>query len=101
MIQAGARFRTTVDGRRDRGRPTTAARGAAPSIENADVLAAALGIHSVEARHAAYLNGLNNASPFPAATDTPLTPDEVLAIAGPFIVGDGDGGERGAGGRQT
>ena len=50
------------------------------------MLTAALNIHSVEARHAAYLNGLNNASPFPAATDTPLTPDEVLAIAGPFIV---------------
>ncbi len=69
--------------------------------ENDELLTAALNIHSVEARHAAYLNGLNNASPFPAATDTPLTPDEVLAIAGPFIVGEGDGGERGAGGRQT
>ena len=54
--------------------------------ENDELLTAALNIHSVEARHAAYLNGLNNASPFPAATDTPLTPDEVLAIAGPFIV---------------
>ncbi len=54
--------------------------------ENDELLTAALNIHSVEARHAAYLNGLNNASPFPAATDTPLTPEEVLAIAGPFIV---------------
>ncbi len=55
--------------------------------ENDQLLTAALTIHSVEARHAAYLNGLNGVTPFPAATDTPLTPDEVLAIAGPFIVG--------------
>ncbi|MDQ3466633.1 MAG: ferritin-like domain-containing protein, partial [Chloroflexota bacterium] len=40
----------------------------------------------VEARHASYLNGLNEVSPFPDAVDAPLTPDEVLAIAGPFIV---------------
>ena len=61
--------------------------GAAGFLQgNDELLTAALNIHSVEARHAAYLNGLNNASPFPAATDPPLTPDEVLAIAGPFIV---------------
>jgi hypothetical protein len=40
----------------------------------------------VEARHAAYLNGLNGATPFPDAVNPTLTPDEVLAIAGPFIV---------------
>ncbi len=61
--------------------------GAAPSIESMDILPAALGVHSVEARHAAYLNDLNGLSPFPDAVDAPLTPDEVLAIAGPFITG--------------
>ena len=60
--------------------------GAAPSIENADVLAAALGIHSVEARHAAYLNIRNEESPFPNAVDEAMTRDEVLEAAGGFIV---------------
>jgi len=57
-------------------------------IEEDDLLTAALTIHGVEARHAAYLNILTGTSPFPDAVDAPLTPDEVLAIAGPFIVGD-------------
>lgn len=50
-----------------------------------DLLTAALTIHGVEARHAAYLNGLTGESPFPDAFNPTLTPDEVLAIAGPFI----------------
>ena len=55
-------------------------------ISNDDLLTAALTIHGVEARHAAYLNILNEVSPFPDAFDEPLTPAEVVAIAGPFIV---------------
>lgn len=54
-------------------------------IDNDDLLTAALTIHGVEARHAAYLNILNTASPFPDAFDEPKTPDEVLEIAQPFI----------------
>lgn len=54
-------------------------------IDNGDLLTAALTIHGVEARHAAYLNLLNGASPFPDAVDQPKTPAEILAIAGPFI----------------
>ncbi|HET7092221.1 MAG TPA: ferritin-like domain-containing protein [Thermomicrobiales bacterium] len=54
-------------------------------IDDDQLLTAALTIHGVEARHAAYLNILNGASPFPAAVDAPKTPSEVLAIAGPFI----------------
>lgn len=50
-----------------------------------ELLTAALTIHGVEARHAAYLNGLTGESPFPVAFDPPLSPDEVLKIAGPFI----------------
>lgn len=53
-----------------------------------EILTAALTIHGVEARHAAYLNGLTGESPFPEAFDPALSPDEVLAIAGPFIVGE-------------
>lgn len=55
-------------------------------IDNDDLLTAALTIHGVEARHAAYLNILNNEDPFPDAFDEPLTPAEVVEIAGPFIV---------------
>ena len=56
-------------------------------IDEDELLTAALTIHGVEARHAAYLNGLTGESPFPDAVNPTLTPDEVLAIAGPFIVG--------------
>ncbi len=62
--------------------------GAAPSIEDDAILSAALGIHSVEARHAAFLNGLNSSSPFPEPVDLPLTMEEVLEIAGGFIVSE-------------
>lgn len=55
-------------------------------IENDELLTAALTIHGVEARHAAYLNILNGESPFPDAYDEPLTPAEVVEIASDFIV---------------
>lgn len=55
-------------------------------ISNDELVTAALTIHGVEARHAAYLNILNEENPFPAAFDEPLTPAEVVEIAGPFIV---------------
>ncbi len=61
--------------------------GAAASIQNVDLLNAAGSIVAIEARHAAYLNLVNGMDPFPAAFETPLTRAEVLAIAGPFIVG--------------
>ena len=55
-------------------------------IDEDELLTAALTIHGVEARHAAYLNGLQGESPFPDAVNPTLTPDEVLAAAGSFIV---------------
>lgn len=65
----------------------SAYQGAAGFLIDEDaLLTAALAIHGVEARHAAYLNGLNVTSPFPEAVNPTLTPDEVLEIAGPFIV---------------
>ncbi|MGA9399312.1 ferritin-like domain-containing protein [Haladaptatus sp.] len=64
--------------------------GAAPSIVNNDVLAAAAGIHSVEARHAAFLNLLNEESPFPKAVNEAKSMDEVLKIAGNFVTSDVD-----------
>jgi rubrerythrin len=61
--------------------------GAAAAIENVDLLNAAGSIVAIEARHASYLNLVNGQDPFPAAFETPLNRDEILAIAGPFIVG--------------
>ena len=52
-----------------------------------DLLTAALTIHGVEARHAAYVALLNGQNPFPEAVNPTLTPEEVLAIATPFITG--------------
>jgi rubrerythrin len=60
--------------------------GAAQYLSDPDLLTAAGTIVAVEARHASYLNLLTGAVPFPAAFETPLSKDEVLKIAGPFIV---------------
>ena len=59
--------------------------GAGQFITDPELLTAAGSIVAVEARHASYLNLLTGQSPFPAAFETPLTMDEVLEIAGPFI----------------
>jgi hypothetical protein len=59
--------------------------GAAQFISDPNLLTAAGEIVAVEARHAAYLNLITDEIPFPDAFETPLTPDEVLEIAGPFI----------------
>jgi rubrerythrin len=60
--------------------------GAGQFITDPELLTAAGSIVAVEARHASYLNLLTSEIPFPAAFETPLTMDEVLEIAGPFIV---------------
>jgi hypothetical protein len=52
--------------------------------ENA-LLTAALTIHGNEARHAAYLNVLTGANPFPASFEAPLSPAEVVEIVTPFF----------------
>jgi hypothetical protein len=57
-------------------------------IDEDELLTAALTIHGIEARHAAYLNGLQGESPFPDAFNPTLTPEEVLAAAGPFIIAE-------------
>ncbi|WP_440763354.1 ferritin-like domain-containing protein [Natronorubrum sp. DTA7] len=61
--------------------------GAAPSIENADLVPPALSIHSVEARHASFLRELNGEIGFPVAFDQPRSRSEVLELASGFIVG--------------
>ena len=85
-VTDGASFLTTAQALENTG--VSAYDGAGQFLENPDLLTAAGTIVAVEARHAAYLNLLNGVLPFPSPFETPLTPDEVLAIAGPFIVSD-------------
>jgi hypothetical protein len=60
--------------------------GQAPYIKSPEILAAALSIHTVEARHAATLNTLTKLSPTPdGAFGKPMTMSQVLAVVKPFI----------------
>jgi len=59
--------------------------GAGQFITNPELLTAAGSIVAIEARHASYLNLLTGQIPFPTAFETPLTMEDVLEIAGPFI----------------
>ena len=69
--------------------------GAAPLIENDDLIPPALSVHSVEARHTSYFNVLNTTSPSPNAFDPARSMDEVLEIASQFIVGmNSEGGDK-------
>jgi hypothetical protein len=55
-------------------------KGQAPRLESAQVLAAALGIHTVEARHAAWMRYLNGITPAAAAFDDPRPRKEIDRI---------------------
>ncbi len=57
-------------------------------ISSADLRTAAATVATVEARHASYLNLLNNARPFPDKFDPVKSYDEVVMDIGPFL-GDG------------
>lgn len=60
--------------------------GQAGNIQSKEILAAALSIHSIEARHAATLNTLLKNSPTPdGAFAKPMTMAQVLAVVKPFI----------------
>lgn len=62
--------------------------GQAGAIESKEALAAALSIHTVEARHAAALNTLLGKSIVPdGAFAKPATMEKVLSTVKPFIVG--------------
>ena len=47
-------------------------------MKSKEILAAAISIHSVEARHASYLNLINGVSPFPDAFDMGKKPSEIV-----------------------
>jgi hypothetical protein len=60
--------------------------GQAGNIKSPEILAAALAIHSIEARHAATLNLVLGKSPTPdGAFAKPMTMSQVLAVVKPFI----------------
>jgi rubrerythrin len=60
--------------------------GQAPRIQDKEVLAAALAIHSVEGRHAAVLNGVNGGDVSPdGAFGVPADAQTVLAKVKPYI----------------
>jgi rubrerythrin len=79
--------------------------GAAPEIQTPEVLAAALSIHTVEARHAAALNdaagndftsGEEFVGSIPdGAFAKPATMDEVLKLVEPFVASSGGGNDGG------
>ena len=54
-------------------------------IGNDDLLQTALQIHSVEARHAAIVRKIGGKKPWDGAYDEPMSKDEVLAAAAPFL----------------
>jgi hypothetical protein len=55
-------------------------KGQAPALESKQVLAAALGIHTVEARHAAWMRYLNGIRPAASAFDDPRAKSEIDRI---------------------
>lgn len=61
--------------------------GAATLLADPVLLTAAASILTVEARHQTVLNILNGGTSVPSAFDIPMTPSEILALAGPFISG--------------
>ena len=61
--------------------------GGSVLIDDKSVLVAAASILTIEARHQSFLNVLNGANAIPQPFDIPLTPGQVLALAGGFIQG--------------
>ena len=59
---------------------TAAYKGQAPLVQSPQVLAAALSIHTVEARHAAWIRYLVGTSPSPEAFDEPKPKAQVLEL---------------------
>jgi len=79
--ESEAKFKATAQVLEDTG--VKAYKGQAPLIDSDAVLAAALSVHSVEARHAAWIRHINGAPPAPNAFDPAATKQQILqAVAG-------------------
>ena len=72
-----SKYRATAQVLEDTG--VKAYKGQAPLIKSNAILEAALAIHAVEARHAAWIRDLNGAPPAPVAFDAPASRAAVLA----------------------
>ena len=83
-VQDPAEFVATAATLEDVG--VSAYAGAAPYIDTFELVAPALSIHSVEARHASFLRELNGEIGFPEPFDDPRSRSEVLELASGFIV---------------
>ncbi len=59
--------------------------GAAPLLQNADLLTVAVQIHTNEAEHATAFRFLAGQDPVPFAFAPPMTKDEVLKVVTPFL----------------
>ena len=59
--------------------------GQGPRLKQLPVIQAALAIHSVEARHSAWIRNIAGKNPAPNAFDPARTMNQVLAVAGGFI----------------
>ena len=59
--------------------------GQGPRLKQVAVVQAALSIHSVEARHAAWIRNILGQNPAPVAFDPARNMDQVLKVAGGFI----------------
>jgi len=83
-----AQFRQTAVAFEDLG--TAAYKAEAPKIQNAEYLAAAVRIHSVEARHAAWIRRVAGSVPAPDAFDEPKARPRVerLVASTEFVVAD-------------
>lgn len=75
-------------------------KGAAPDVKKNNILKSALAVHSVEARHASYLNLVNSSSPFPNAFGKAKSESEVKKAANPFFKADITGGGGMGGGNE-
>jgi hypothetical protein len=62
-------------------------KGQAPNLQGTPALVTALRIHSVEARHAAEVLHIRGIFGWSGAFDQPMSKEDVLDAAGPFIVG--------------
>jgi hypothetical protein len=74
------KFKATAQVLEDTGVAAYAGQG--PNIFQKAVIVPALGIHSVEARHAAWIRFINGANPAPAIVDLPKTEKAVLKAVG-------------------
>lgn len=59
--------------------------GAVALLKTPQLQTAGATIATVEARHASYLNLINGDNPFPAATDIPRSPGDIVAAIQPFV----------------